>query len=145
MFGCNLLRRNQYYNNGVRRCFRWKKTRPAQVRNRARFKSNLLRNHFKGGRNRQIRRIAQQLGYPVIHLHRAIGSIQLQPSGEAPLPKGRYRPLRDSELRFYKTKSTSQPFRSQLPSRSRKHMKWYRKKNKRESIGELEQQRIEKL
>ena len=31
------------------------------------------------GRNRQIRRVAQQLGYPVIKLHRtAIGSIQLQ-------------------------------------------------------------------
>jgi len=64
------------------------------------FKQNLLKNHFKGGRNRQ-RRIAQQLGYPVIHLHRtAIGSIQLQPPGEAPLPKGCYRPSRIQNSAF---------------------------------------------
>ena len=36
------------------------------------------------GRNRQIRRVAEQLGYPVIKLHRtAIGSIQLKMSKTA--------------------------------------------------------------
>ncbi|MHC5731005.1 MAG: pseudouridine synthase, partial [Nostoc sp.] len=53
------------------------------------------------GRNRQIRRIAQQLGYPVIKLHRtAIGSIQLQTSKEAFLDEGKYRFLKDDEIHF---------------------------------------------
>jgi len=78
-----------------------KKTRPAQVGVIERGSNKTcLEIVLKEGRNRQIRRIAEQLGYPVIHLHRtAIGSIQLQPPGEAPLPKGGYRPLKDSELR----------------------------------------------
>ncbi len=53
------------------------------------------------GRNRQIRRIAEQLGYPVISLHRtAIGTIELQPSTEDLLPDGCYRYLKDSEICF---------------------------------------------
>ena len=56
---------------------------------------------LKEGRNRQIRRIAEILGYPVISLHRtAIGTIELQPSTEALLPKGCYRYLKDSEICF---------------------------------------------
>ena len=56
---------------------------------------------LKEGRNRQIRRIAEILGYPVISLHRtAIGTIRLQPSTEAMLPKGCYRYLKDSEICF---------------------------------------------
>ncbi|WP_009632382.1 pseudouridine synthase [Synechocystis sp. PCC 7509] len=70
---------------------------------------------LKEGRNRQIRRIAELLGYPVISLHRtAIGTIGLQPSIEvesvggnppkgllhALLPKGCYRYLKDSEIYF---------------------------------------------
>jgi pseudouridine synthase len=55
---------------------------------------------LKEGRNRQIRRTAEQLGYPVISLHRtAIGKIELQ-SKEALLPKGCYRYLKDSEICF---------------------------------------------
>ena len=79
-----------------------RKTRPAQVRVIERGSSQTcLEIILKEGRNRQIRRIAQQLGYPVMQLHRtAIGSIQLQLPGEPPLPKGRYRHLKDSELRF---------------------------------------------
>jgi 23S rRNA pseudouridine2605 synthase len=51
------------------------------------------------GRNRQIRRVATQLGYPVLRLHRvAIGPIQL-----GSLPRGHYRPLRKDEVRFLKT------------------------------------------
>ncbi|MEB3336992.1 MAG: pseudouridine synthase [Leptolyngbyaceae bacterium] len=46
------------------------------------------------GRNRQIRRTAEQLGYPVVHLHRtAIGSIDLNP-----LPSGQYRALTNLEV-----------------------------------------------
>lgn len=53
------------------------------------------------GRNRQIRRVAEQLGHPVLQLHRtAIGPIQLQPPGSAMLPSGQYRLLKDTEIRF---------------------------------------------
>jgi 23S rRNA pseudouridine2605 synthase len=54
------------------------------------------------GRNRQIRRVAKQLGYPVLNLHRsAIGPIKLQPTPNQPeLPPGHYRRLRDPERRF---------------------------------------------
>jgi 23S rRNA pseudouridine2605 synthase len=49
---------------------------------------------IKEGRNRQIRRIAAQLGYPVVKLHRvAIGTIQL-----GDLPSGKYRPLSQAEI-----------------------------------------------
>jgi 23S rRNA pseudouridine2605 synthase len=79
-----------------------RKTRPAQVRVISRrTDQTCLEIILKEGRNRQIRRIAQQLGYPVIQLHRtAIGSIHLQPPGSTLLPKGHYRHLRDFELRF---------------------------------------------
>jgi 23S rRNA pseudouridine2605 synthase len=53
------------------------------------------------GRNRQIRRTAERLGYPVRRLHRtAIGEIKLQPAHEPELPPGQYRPLRPPERRF---------------------------------------------
>ena len=78
------------------------KTRPAQIRVISQSSGETcLEIILKEGRNRQIRRIAQQLGYPVIQLHRtAIGPIELQPPGEPPLPKSCYRPLKDVELRF---------------------------------------------
>jgi 23S rRNA pseudouridine2605 synthase len=53
------------------------------------------------GRNRQIRRVAEQLGHPVLHLHRtAIGPIQLQSQGSAELPSGQYRKLSNFEICF---------------------------------------------
>ncbi|MFW6359519.1 MAG: pseudouridine synthase [Chroococcales cyanobacterium] len=53
------------------------------------------------GRNRQIRRVADQLGFRVLKLHRqAIGPIQLQPPNGKPLPSGHYRFLTDLENRF---------------------------------------------
>ncbi len=56
----------------------------------------LLRVVMREGRNRQIRRVADQLGHPVLQLHRvAIGRIDL---GE--LPVGHYRQLTDEETRF---------------------------------------------
>lgn len=90
-----------------------KKTRPAQVRVIERGScQTCLEIILKEGRNRQIRRIAQQLGYPVIHLHRtAIGSIQLQSPEEVSLPKGRYRHLRDFELRFLQNQINLTPFK----------------------------------
>lgn len=79
-----------------------KKTLPAQVRvlKRGREKT-LLEIVLTEGRNRQIRRVADLLSYPVIHLHRtAIGPIQLQPQGEPALVNGCYRFLEDFEIRF---------------------------------------------
>ncbi len=58
------------------------------------------------GRNRQIRRVAEQLGYPVKKLHRvAIGSIQLNPAGQPKLAQGDYRFLTEPEIRFLKHES----------------------------------------
>ncbi|MCC3518924.1 pseudouridine synthase [Microcoleus sp. PH2017_18_LLB_O_A] len=46
-------------------------------------------------------RTAEQLGYPVVRLHRtAIGPIQLQPPAGPILAPGCYRPLEDSEIIF---------------------------------------------
>jgi 23S rRNA pseudouridine2605 synthase len=73
---------------------------------------------LKEGRNRQIRRVAAQLGYPVIHLHRtAIGPICLQPPNQPPLPSGSYRYLTDSEIDFLSSRIDSdglRPFAERL-------------------------------
>lgn len=62
----------------------------------ARPNKTLLKVVLREGRNRQIRRIAEQLGHPVIALHRvAIGPIALED-----LPPGRYRKLTAAELDF---------------------------------------------
>lgn len=62
---------------------------------------------LKEGRNRQIRRVAEQLGYPVVNLHRtAIGAIQLQPLAEAGLLKGCYRYLKDFEICYLQTQAS---------------------------------------
>ncbi|MEG3859653.1 pseudouridine synthase [Microcoleus sp. herbarium12] len=79
-----------------------RKTLPAKVRvlDRARDQT-MLEVILSEGRNRQIRRTAEQLGYPVVRLHRtAIGPIQLQPPAKPILPPGCYRPLEDSEIIF---------------------------------------------
>ena len=57
-----------------------RKTRAAKVHLIEKIAGNSrLEIIIKEGRNRQIRRVAEQLGYPVIQLHRtAIGSIKLQ-------------------------------------------------------------------
>ncbi|MGK7877933.1 MAG: pseudouridine synthase [Xenococcaceae cyanobacterium] len=83
-----------------------KKTLPAQVKVlKRRSKQTLLQVVLTEGRNRQIRRIAKQLGFEVLKLHRtAIGSIQLQPPNEPVLPSGHYRFLKDSEIRFLKNR-----------------------------------------
>lgn len=58
---------------------------------------------LREGRNRQIRRVAEQLGYPVISLHRvAIGSIEL-----GSLPVGQVRPLTTAEIDFLRSQQES--------------------------------------
>lgn len=64
-------------------------------------RKTLLQVVLTEGRNRQIRRVAEQLGHPVLQLHRtAIGPIQLQASGAERLASGQYRHLKDLEIRF---------------------------------------------
>jgi pseudouridine synthase len=79
-----------------------RKTQPAQVRLLSQDAyQTLLEIVLWEGRNRQIRRMTEQLGYRVIKLHRtAIGQIQLQPTTVATLPMGQYRPLNKHELGF---------------------------------------------
>lgn len=87
-----------------------KKTLPARVKViERRQQQTLLEIVLKEGRNRQIRKVAEQLGFEVIELHRiAIGSIQLQPQGQPKLTFGSYRLLTDSEIRHLKQQSTPQ-------------------------------------
>ncbi len=73
-----------------------KPTLPAEVRvlSRAEAQTSLEITLYEG-RNRQIRRVAEILGYPVIKLHRsAIGTIRL-----SKLARGQYRPLQPLEIR----------------------------------------------
>ena len=59
-------------------------------------KQTCLRIQMREGRNRQIRRIAEQLGHPVLRLHRlAIGQIQL-----GSLSPGRWRKLSYREVQW---------------------------------------------
>lgn len=76
-------------------------TLPAEVTvvDRQQREQTLLEVVLWEGRNRQIRRVAEQLGYPVLQLHRvAIGSIQL-----GQLPEGQFRPLQTQEVQFLQT------------------------------------------
>ncbi len=86
------------WRNGV--SLSGKLTLPAQIHLLKQKKDcTLLEIVLREGRNRQIRRIAEQLGYPVLHLHRtAIGSVQLQAANKPPLAKGNYRFLETSEI-----------------------------------------------
>ena len=81
-----------------------KKTLPAKI--------NLVKSDKTGktlkivlteGRNRQIRRIAQLLGYQVIKLHRlAIGELTLNLPQGRKLNSGQYRHLKPTEINFLK-------------------------------------------
>jgi 23S rRNA pseudouridine2605 synthase len=80
-----------------------RRTRPADVTvlDASSRDRTLIEVVLKEGRNRQIRRIADQLGHPVIQLHRiAIGPIQL-----GQLSRGQYRPLSKPEIDFLKAQT----------------------------------------
>jgi pseudouridine synthase len=97
-----------------------RKTRPAQVKLiESLAKNSRLEIVLKEGRNRQIRRVAQQLGYPVIKLHRtAIGQIQLKISESPLLSEGDYRLLKDAEIRFLKEQIKHLPIKDSAEVRS---------------------------
>lgn len=80
-----------------------KKTLPAEVKvlEAGYGSQTLLEVIMYEGRNRQIRRVGEQLGHPVVKLHRtAIGQIDLQLSGESLLSIGNYRPLNHVEIKY---------------------------------------------
>ncbi|MBD2302411.1 MULTISPECIES: pseudouridine synthase [Nostocales] len=79
-----------------------RKTLPAQVNFiESSAENSCLEIVLKEGRNRQIRRVAEILGHPVIKLHRtAIGTIQLKQPKQTFLCEGQYRYLSDAEIRF---------------------------------------------
>ena len=81
-----------------------RKTLPAQVQVMQHTKAKtLLEVILHEGRNRQIRRVADQLGHPVLQLHRtAIDSIQINPPDRPSLPSGAYRPLESFEVQHLK-------------------------------------------
>ncbi len=89
-----------------------RKTRPASIRLLDTKASNsYLEVVLKEGRNRQIRRVAKLLGYPVIQLHRtAIGSIKLQLSKKEYLSEGSYRYLTDNEIIYLNSTITENPY-----------------------------------
>jgi len=65
---------------------------------------------LREGRNRQIRRVAEQLGHPVIRLHRvAIGAINL-----GQLPSGKYRPLTKAEIEYLRTQQARSGIQLQI-------------------------------
>jgi 23S rRNA pseudouridine2605 synthase len=77
-----------------------RKTLPAEVKVLQRTESaTRLQVILHEGRNRQIRRVAEQLGHPVVMLHRsAIGSIRLQLPNQPTVAVGHYRSLKDFEI-----------------------------------------------
>ena len=79
-----------------------KKTRAAQVQLIEKIAENSHLEIVLGeGRNRQIRRVAKKLGYPVIGLHRtAIGSVQLQLPNQEYLSEGSFRYLTEKEILY---------------------------------------------
>ncbi|HEY9643474.1 MAG TPA: pseudouridine synthase [Coleofasciculaceae cyanobacterium] len=74
---------------------------------------------LREGRNRQIRRVAAQLGYPVIRLHRvAIGAIAL-----GRLPSGQYRHLQAAEIEYLQRQVKQMPQLPPLEAGKREAMK----------------------
>lgn len=91
----------QQWRQGLELDGQW--TRPAQIKIVKPYQrttnSTEIEVILQEGKNRQIRRIAQQLGYPVRRLHRThIGPVALQSPSSQGLPEGHYRPLTPAEL-----------------------------------------------
>ncbi len=73
-------------------------TKPGSPQEGSASQRTLLQIELREGRNRQIRKVADLLGHPVIRLRRiAIGAIDL-----GQLPEGQYRSLTDDEIRALK-------------------------------------------
>lgn len=91
-------------------------TRPARVRLIETYiNQSCLEIVLQEGRNRQIRRVAEQLGYPVIKLHRtAIGSIQLKTAITPFLQVGEYRHLTQDEMIFLSKQINRTPIKTKL-------------------------------
>ncbi|MGP0129637.1 MAG: pseudouridine synthase [cyanobacterium endosymbiont of Rhopalodia musculus] len=86
-----------------------KKTLPAQVKviHCCPHQQTHLQVVITEGRNRQIRRIVQQMGCNILRLHRsAIGSITIDSESfhESSLPSGHYRLLTTSEIDFLRSR-----------------------------------------
>jgi 23S rRNA pseudouridine2605 synthase len=81
------------------------KTLPAQVQiMQTKPDRTLLQVELREGRNRQIRKVAELLGHPVIRLRRvAIGAVHL-----GQLPEGQYRSLSDDEIETLKAQIKTQ-------------------------------------
>ncbi|AFZ45437.1 ribosomal large subunit pseudouridine synthase B [Halothece sp. PCC 7418] len=84
-----------------------KRTLPAEIKVLKRErKQTQLEITLTEGRNRQIRRVAEQLGFPVLALHRrAIGPIKLSRKDESFLKGGSYRFLTSQEIKYLKQHS----------------------------------------
>lgn len=98
-----------------------RKTLPAQVRVLDRMGTQtLLEVVLVEGRNRQIRRVAEQLGHPVLQLQRtAIGAVLLQSPGQPKLSVGQFRSLEEFEVRFLKHQFDLTSVR--LPAETKEH------------------------
>lgn len=85
-------------------------TLPAQVRTlKYRDGHTLLEVVLTEGRNRQIRRVATQLGHPVTDLHRIkIGDISIE--GDTSMGIGDYRQLRPTELQSLQAGAVAKSF-----------------------------------
>jgi 23S rRNA pseudouridine2605 synthase len=85
------------------------KTLPAQIKILDRQQQqSLLEIVLTEGKNRQIRRVAEILGYKVLKLHRtAIGSIRLESNSSSRLARGDYRHLTTAEISFLKNRCES--------------------------------------
>lgn len=101
--GCPTAHDLKRWRNGVTLFGR--KTLPAKVTViRKERERTLLEIVLIEGRNRQIRLIAERLGFSVISLHRvSIGSINLKSVKQGNLPTGEYRHLSKKEVDFLKT------------------------------------------
>ena len=87
-----------------------KKTLPAQLKlDKSDRTGKTIKIVLTEGRNRQIRRVAQLLGYRVMKLHRvAIGSLVLKTNNGLELASGKYRHLKPVEVNFLKNSFNSQ-------------------------------------
>ena len=92
-----------------------KKTLPAKIELiQAHKLGKTIKIILREGRNRQIRRVAEKLGYQVQKLHRiAIGSINIDTLEGDGLTEGKYRHLQPKEINFLKNSYYKQPTNKQ--------------------------------